>query len=505
MKKESQNQLVELTDDDIIEVIEGDCAEKHDFAEKPSGQLETGGTVRDNIVGVREKIRDRIAKSIEGVGLITTKLKARWDKDSKMRPRELEKWGAIGMLMLGMNLDGACDAIDKFPSQRDFYENFNYSLYRPYSSEKLRESALRETVELKPEEVRFALESLARKELNLYFDGVFIVKKTNAGLLVSLNLKGPKEGLRFLNSNFLPSNGNVITHSVSGGGEEIYFNFVADGVNLIVRQDLEGIAIRDEVNKNNISFPRGLRWNGGIINDTSILNNKEFLLAEGGGVLVSQGHEYQVFITGEGESMKISDVDSFIDFLKTCSSRDVILSFLDNENGKGEGDSRLDMRRINSMNQLIEILRLIGDDDEMYIRFVKLSMNYLDDLVEIKAGGEEREYSFEGYRHPLLSVKMGGGDCDDFTVLNYLRAHVVGYKPYVVRTSRSWFDVDTKTMMSGAHVFVAYENKKRELVVMDNDSYTNMGVDGSIEKYIEDRIVSGHALPGAKIDWIRNF
>lgn len=499
-----EEDVVELADEDF----EYDFEEEFDEREMLRGTFKERGVVK-NIIDVCEKVRDNIAKSFGGlnIGELRTKMRKGLEKDLKRKPSEIEKWGAIGLLALGMNGDAILRRVADHEN-RDFFKNFNYSLYEPFSSEKLAESNQREVAKYNPEEIKVALENLTEHELQFVFPDVFDVKNTGLGYKVSLNLVDQKNGVAFLNANYFAMGLVSVEHIVSRDGEEIVFRVKADDLDLMIAQDKESIEIIDAEKKNNVLISRNSGVIGGVVNDKSIMGNKDFFVAEGGGVLVSQRYEYQVFLDASGNEIVIKDVDSLTSFLKECSSKSAIMRFFETENTKTEGDGKVDMRRIGSMRQLIEVLRLIGDDDSMYIQFVDLSMDYYTDLVEnenLVRKEKIYEMPFEGFRHPLLTLKVGGGDCDDFTMLSYLRAHVNGHEPYVVRTSRTWFDPVEQTQNSVGHVFVAYLNKKGELVVMDNDYYENLGQDGTIQKYVEDRVAKGFALSGTKIDWVRRF
>lgn len=173
------------------------------------------------------------------------------------------------------------------------------------------------------------------------------------------------------------------------------------------------------------------------------------------------------------KSIRISDPDSLIEFLKQCNSQHMAYIF-----GMCHTDSyqykdmfpelvftRGDFRNI-TMGKLREIFQLISDPQIM-AGFMRFAIGY----------SKNDNGSDDEYRSPIDTLRSGWGDCDDYCVISYFWAYLHGFYPNLVGIHNT----DEKMR----HVFMTFVNNKKETVIMDNSGCIILPPGEPVESYIQ--------------------
>jgi hypothetical protein len=207
------------------------------------------------------------------------------------------------------------------------------------------------------------------------------------------------------------------------------------------------------------------------------------------GVLEYRQDAVQAFSSKDHQSEKISDTQTFINFLRKAKGTPVIENFLkavlwQNQNlteQKGSqiepSESFFNLISIRDINQLQEIFRLLPSDPQIYGMMLCSALKYHKYDREVK----------DEFRNPVTTLQSGWADCDDFAVINYFWAYLHKFQPNMT--------VITNTRDHDHHVFVWYRDAENRFTILDNNDVQVLDASYTVEKYLQDFYVNVMGSP----------
>lgn len=398
-------------------------------------------------------------------------------------------FGAIAFLAI-FN-EGCTETVDKTQS---FTQNFNFNAHEPFDETDLKEVNERNGQKINAENCRAGFQKAMDEEISAKLNlSDFVAFADQNGIVSAESLLASIEGQKAVLDKY------PFIKAINWVSSPAYpYNYELDSADgyIYVSLNDSSIAVND--------YPANRSMN--MIYNTSSPNvqtspeyrdfqrtiyigardkkqgdySREITFGPGMDMLQLKPSTVQSYSNEGGDNYNIFETQSFTRLLKDCKSTPIIDTFLKNILGQNTqleqelgrpaevGESFFSMMNIKSIDELVEIFRLLPPDPVVYGLLISRALRY---HTYDKDPQDE-------YRDPVTALKSGWADCDDFAVINYFWAHLHNLKPnmLVIRNSRS----------DEHHVLVWYRDAKDRLVVMDNGDCLVLKPGEKIEEYLAD-------------------